>query len=237
MALPLPVRYRFHENKSVQKAVDRAAPNNLRSAGAYVRAIAMRSISTRRPKKFHANGGYEVVASLAGHPPFDHGQPIGESDPKRRRGKNFKKSILFALTSDGKTAVVGPRLMHGGLSNIARLHEFGGRRMIPRIDFDMYNNGPKIGDYGMLRESYLTKKDIQFGKAEVHRDPRTGQRIIWAKIRTKRQRDASSRLYRRYMKKYAKMVVANYPPRPYMAPALQRALPKLAVFWHNSVKP
>lgn len=223
MALPLPPRYVYRENKSVQKAVDKAAPNNLRSAGAYVRAIAIKSISTRRPKQ---EKHYEVPASPAGKPPFDHA-----------RKQNFRKSILFAVTRDNSTAVVGPKLLRGGMDNIARLHEFGGRKTRLRIDFHLWNDGPNVGEYGMLREKYLTHFDKQFGKAEIHRDPLTGQRVFWVRIRKPWHREISRRLYRRFMKKYARTTTANYPARPYMAPALKRALPKLADFWAGTVKP
>ena len=235
MALPLPPRYVYRENKSVQKAVDKAAPNNLRSAGAYVRAIAIKSISTRRPKRVE-DGHYEVVASKAGNPPFDHAWP--SNGGRNRHGTtNFRKSILFAMTRDNSTVVVGPKLMRLGSNNIARLHEFGGTKQIPRIDFHLWNDGPNVGEYGMLREKYITHFDKQFGKAEIHRDPLTGQRVFWVRIRKPWHRKISRRLYRRFMKKYARTTTGNYPPRPYMAPALKRALPKLADFWAGTVKP
>ena len=226
MSIPLPTRYKYRENKSVQKAVDKAAPDNLRSAGAYVRAIAMRLISTRRPK---TETHYEVPASPAGRPPFDHARPAS---------KNFRKSIVFDLTRDKQTALVGPRLMRGGMFNIARLHEFGGTRLVKNIDGRMFYEGPRQGEYGMLREKYIAKKDLaNIGNVEPHADPRTGQRVFWVRIRTKTQRLASGRLYRRYMKKYADTFLANYPARPYMAPALVKALPKLTLFWTDSVRP
>jgi hypothetical protein len=235
MALPLPARYKYRENKSVQKAVDKAAPESLRSAGAYVRAIAMNSISVRRPKKAD-KGHYEVQASLAGNPPFDHGWP--NNGGRNKHGtSNFKKSILFAMTRDNSTVVVGPKLQRGGVNNIARLHEFGGTRQIPRIDFHLWNDGPDIGEYGPMREGHMTHFDTTLGKPELYKDPVTGQRIVWVKIRKPYQREISRRLYRRYFKKHARMITAHFPQRPYMAPALRRALPKLASFWAGTVKP
>ena len=41
----------YVEPKAVQRAVDRKAPETLRSAGAYVRAVAKNSIKTRKNKK------------------------------------------------------------------------------------------------------------------------------------------------------------------------------------------
>jgi len=200
------------KEEAIQKAVDKNAPTSLKSAGAYVRRVAMSSIPQRKNPELH---------SRPGKPPASHA--------------GFKKTILFALTSDRRTVVVGPRYVKGGLTNIARIHEFGGSRRVPVIDVDHFKNGFRVGEEGPMRTDRLTKRDEIVRRSNVL-DPRTHRKVVWIKLRTERQAEMASRLYPRIASLEAKKKTVKYPARPYMGPALTRSLPKLTSFWKRAVK-
>lgn len=204
--------------RAVERAVQKDAPNTLRRAGAYVRAVAKNSIKQRKNPD---------IASAPGSPPVSH---------KNKGNPGFKRTILFGVTPSGTSVLVGPMHVKGGLANVGRIHEFGGKRVIRAIDADKFDNGLKIGDDGPVTMRHIRKKDSII-RSDPHRDPATGRKVVWIRLRTKTQAEHSTRLYRRMSRKYARKIAVNYPARPYMGPALERSAPKLSKFWHNSVKP
>lgn len=203
----------YFEPKTVQKAVDRAAPATLRAAGAYVRAIARNSIrSIVNPN----------VKSPVGTPPHHH--------------TYLKKSILFGVDPDGKVAVVGPAILHGTQSaNAARAHEVGGYTEIWAGDPRLLN-GAKIGDTGPVRASRMRRNALG---TPMGTDPLTGGTVYREVLRTKTQAEAATRLYARMLREHlvGRRMKIRYPRRPYMNPALYRGAPKLSRFWLNAVKP
>lgn len=196
---------------AVKKAVDKAAPKTLRSAGAYVRAIAMRSIPQRKSYKF---------SSAPGKPPVSHA--------------GFKRTILFALTSAKKSVLVGPQYIKGGLTNTARTLEFGGRTKVKDFDVEHFNNGFKVGENGPYRADRVSKRDTVLRRTNVL-DPKTKKRVVWIKLRSDRQAERATRLYRRVAKLLGKTKSIRFVARPYMRPALTRSLPKLSAFWKKAV--
>lgn len=202
--------------KAVERAVEKAIPKTLNEAGKYVWRIARASIKQRKnPNK----------SSAPGTAPHGH---------KSSMNAGFKKTIVYAPTSDKKAVLVGPQLVKGGLNNVARTHEFGGSRRLKEYSPDL-RDGVNIGDVAPVTVVHLTRKDSVI-KKDGHADPRTGRKVVWIKIRTKTQQKHSQRLYSRLNRKYGKTVSANYPARPYMAPALELSKPKLSRFWRGSVK-
>lgn len=202
--------------KGLQRAIQRSTPQTLKQAGRYVWGITRTIIKQRKNPD---------DASAPGTAPHSH-----------RSGFNvgFKRTIAYALAPDKKSVVVGPRLVREGLSNIARIHEFGGSKRVREADPDLMD-GVAIGEVGPVAGNHLSRFD-EVIRQDPHRDPRTGRKVVWIRIRTKSQAAHSSRLYRRMNKLYGRMVYATYPKRPYMRPALDLALPKLSKFWQNSVK-
>lgn len=111
-------------NKSVEKAIKRSAPKTLKSAGAYVRAIARNSIK----KRSNPN-----ISSAPGTPPHHH--------------SSFKNTILYAVNTAEQAVYIGPSLIRGGMENVGRIHEFGGVRHIKaqRKEYRIGGSGPIKG--------------------------------------------------------------------------------------------
>lgn len=199
----------FFHHKVIRKAVDKASMGYLRRAGAYVRKIARDFVKHRKNPDVH---------SLPYHSPYDH--------------FGLKKSILFGV--EDRTALIGPRYIRGGLANVARLHEFGGKQLITDFNKQLWNE-VRIGDTAPVTSSYLKKKDTIVRRNE-RSDPKTGRPVMWVKIRTKSQAEHSQRVYRRIAPLSQKKVLVRYDPRPYMNPALAKSIPYLPQLWRNSVK-
>lgn len=210
----------YIEPKAVQRAVDRAAPKSLRSAGAYVRAVARNSIRMRKNRNKH---------SMPGTPPYTH--------PDSNGLKGLKKTIVFGVTSSKQSVLIGPMYVKGGLANAGRIQEFGGTRMVRSFDADKFERGIRVGDEGPVTMRHFSKRKDSVIRRDTHPDPITGRAVVWVRIRTKTQAAHSTRLFRRMTRKYSASVLAHFPPRPYMGPALKRSTPKLSKFWYNSVRP
>lgn len=209
------VRFNIKMTRGVQRAVDRETPETLQEAARYTWRIARNLIKHRaNPDK----------ASKPGTAPHSH---------RNKTNSGFKRTIAYA-PADKKTALIGPQLVRGGLTNIARVHEFGGTQVVKETAPGL-EDGVDIGDEAPVSNRYLTRKDSVIRK-DPHNDPKTGRPVFWIKIRTKKQKEHSKRLYSRMRRKYGKKVRANYPARPYMRPTLQLAKPKLSRFWYNSVR-
>ena len=206
----------FKMNKSLKRAIDRETPKTLLQAGRYTWGIARELIRQR------ANPDN---SSAPGSPPHSHKSAINAG---------FKRTIAYALMPDKKSVIIGPKLVREGLSELARVHEFGGIREVRDIDSELYN-GVKIGDTAPVTYVYISSKDSVV-RNDSRPDPKTYRAVKWIRIRTKGQAKHATRLYRRLVRKYPQKIMARYPARPYMRPALKFATPKLSAFWRNSVK-
>lgn len=206
-------------NRNLQKAVDKAEPQTLSEAARYVWRIARASVKHRKdPDK----------KSSAGEPPHSH---------KSHKNQGFKRTIVWALENNKVVAVVGPRKVMGTMTEIARSHEFGGARSIKEFNPDLEGDEAKLGAKGPVRARNISAKKDTVLYQDPHKDPKTGETVYWIKIRTKSQARQAARIYRRLNKKYGKKIIAHYPARPFMRPALALAAPKLSRFWYNAVKP
>ncbi len=201
-------RFVFHA-RMLERLADNANRRILSRCGAYVRKIARDFVKHRKNPDVH---------SEPGHSPYDH--------------FGLKNSIIWA--ADSNAAYIGPRLIKGSsLNNVARLHEFGGVVKRRVLDPHLFK-GVKIGDVAPVTENNLSKDDVP-AKTEQKRDPKTGRKIVWIKVRTSTQAKHASRVYRRFVKKNAEFEDVRYPARPYMAPALEKALPRLPGLWKNAI--
>lgn len=206
----------FKMTKSLQRAIERSTPQTLMQAGRYTWGIARSLIKQRsNPNK----------SSAPGAPPYSH---------KSSFSAGFKKTIVYAMAPDKKSVVIGPKLVRDGLSELARVHEFGGTRQVNDIDHNLYD-GVDIGETAPVTYRYITSKDTVV-RSDPRPDPKTYRSVKWVRIRTKSQAKHATRLYRRLVRKYPQKVIARYPARPYMRPALELATPKLSAFWRQSVK-
>ena len=203
--------------KAVQRAVNKKTPTTLLQSGKYIKGIARSLIKQRKNPD---------VSSTPGNPVYSHRNAASEG---------FRRTIACALAPDKKSVVIGPKLVSGGLTDLARGHEFGGGRWVNKVDPEL-SDGVKIGDVAPVTWKHMAKGDVAVKKDSRH-DPRTGRSVQWIRIRTKSQASHATRLYRRMMKAYREKMYAYYPARPYMRPALELGRSRLSGFWKNSVKP
>jgi hypothetical protein len=206
----------FKMTKSLQRAIERNTPKTLMQAGQYTWRIARDLIRQRTNPD---------DSSSPGAPPHSH---------KSAFNAGFKKTIVYAMAPDRQSVVIGPKLVRAGLSELAKVHEFGGTRLVNEVIPEL-EDGVEIGDVAPVTERHISKKDSII-RRDANLDPKTYYKVVWVRIRTKGQAKHSSRLYKRMNRKYPKKVLARYPARPYMRPALKLATPKLSAFWANSVK-
>lgn len=204
--------------KNLQRIIAQENPKTLNKAGGYIRKIARSIVRQRKNPN---------VSSVPGTPPHSH-RNTQKSNP------GFKRTIVNAMENP-QTAVIGPQLVRGGLSNVARVHEFGGSQRIRAVAPGL-EDGVNIGDEAPVSERHISKRKDRVIRKDPHNDPKTGRNVFWIVIRTKTQAAHSGRLYRRMNKKYGKLVRANYPARPYMRPALELSRPKLSRFWRGTIK-
>lgn len=231
--MKLNVKLNFDDRK-IREAARNGSVQALRSAAAYIYKVARNSIRRRaNPDK----------ASLPGTPPYTHSKGIVD----------FKKSIVFSVDEKNMTALIGPVYIKGGLGNVARLHEFGGdksqtlenRKKLQRVE---------IGEYGPIRvksrNEGLALRSVQHRHAIgrnrwLTNDPLTGDPVVFVKIRTQTQADASTRLRNRlryqsggrrpYSASMGIITRSHYPARPFMGPALRKSQERIAPMWRNAI--
>jgi len=208
------------DEKAVRKAMRKSAPTSLKRAGAYVRAVAKNSLKRRKDPDKH---------SPAGSPPFDHGGG-------NHAMTSLKKSVLFSLESSKRSVVVGPTYIKGGLGNVARLHEFGGSKTIKAMNMKDYNRVFKVGDRGPITSKNFKGGTDRAVRITTLRDPLSGNRVVYIRLRTAEQAKHATRLNKRLRRAYAKTKIVNYKARPFMGPALEKSRPQLSKFWANAIK-
>lgn len=194
------------KSETIQKAAEKSKPKTLARMGAYVQGIAKRLIKRRKKK------------SLPGNPPHTQTGVL-------------KKSILFALTGDKQTALIGPAA--NWIGKIGALHEFGGSKRV-KVPQKMFMRELKIGEGGPLSSRKFQGKKIPVGEQYLT-DPYDGSPIVFAKIRTQKQLEHSRRLQKRLACKYSVVRTANYPARPFMRPALDIAVKGFPAMLRKSI--
>jgi len=126
----------------------------------------------------------------------DKASPAGT--PPFAHNKKLKRSILFGYDMASESVVIGPSASFGG-SDIPALHEFGGTKQI------------EIKGGGVVY---------------VGMEARIGNRKF--KVKTEAEARALAKFYGwKYSEKPSRRgkVLARFPARPYMAPALTKMIP------------
>jgi hypothetical protein len=149
--------------------------------------------------------------------------------PRSVRG-DLKRGIWAIL--DGSSAVVGPVKYDWGTGAPSTL-EFGGETVIDR------SVQRKVGDGGEVRVVSGAAAGIKrdgSGKflrtSQRGKEVRPGVRVVFAKITTQRQADRATAINRSIFGPRTIRVAE----RPFMAPALEKSMSKLAPMWGMSVR-
>ncbi len=201
--------------QAVKRAAGRAVIKTHEQAGRLIYRIARNSIRRRKNKNAH---------SPAGTPPFTHTGAL-------------KRSIRFAASD--KDVVVGPTLSEIGM--VANLHEFGGRPKKKARKSNYRNNWKlHIGGHGPIEIG--PPRWVKRGNQKVYSS------VYFAKLTTANMvakskaiaHDAEQMLIAERLENDEVTAAVfgsdpNYPPRPFMGPALIKAQPYLPRMWRNAV--
>lgn len=197
---------KFLDRFVVETEVERIEFEGLKRNAFYLRRVARNSI--RRKKS-----------------PSKPGQP-----PRSVRG-DLKRGIWAVLEGRG-SAVVGP-VKYGWGTEAPSTLEFGGESVIDK------SVRRKVGDGGEVRvvsgAAAGIKRDSsgKFLRASQRgKEVRPGVRVVFARIRTQRQADRATEINRSIFGPRTVRVAE----RPFMAPSLEKSLPKLAPMWAMSVR-
>lgn len=197
---------RFLDRAIVETEVERIEFQGLKRNAFYLRRVARNSIRRRKS-------------------PSEPGKA-----PRSVRG-DLKRGI-FAMLDGRGAAVVGPVKFDWGTGAPNTL-EFGGDSVIDNSVRRKVGGGGEVrvvsgAAAGVKRDSngkFL--RNSQRGK-----EVRPGIRVVFAKIRTQAQADRATEINRSIFGP-RKVRVAE---RPFMAPALEKSIPKLAPMWAMSVR-
>ncbi|MDD5728828.1 MAG: hypothetical protein PHV59_09705 [Victivallales bacterium] len=204
----------------LKEAEERAEKRYLFRAGGFIRQIVRRSI--RRVKW---QEGKIPPKSKPGRPPYSH-------DTNWSGFQNLRDSIAFNVDTHNEEVIVGPVLQQ---EKIGKLHEFGGTTTVKTAK--NANKIFKVGDIGPVASGKFNNEYVSKLRRERMIDPVSGSPVIFIKLRTVKQAEHATRLNRRLQMKYhAESHTARYPARPYMRPGLEKAEPRLAEFWYNTIR-
>ena len=197
---------KFLDRFVVETEVERIEFEGLKRNAFYLRRVARNSI--RRKKS-----------------PSKPGQP-----PRSVRG-DLKRGIWAVLEGRG-SAVVGP-VKYGWGTEAPSTLEFGGESVIDR------SVKRKVGDGGEVRvvsgAAAGIKRDSSgkfLSTSQRGKEVMPGVRVVFAKMRTQRQADRATAINRSIFGRRTVRVAE----RPFMAPGLEKSLPKLAPMWSMSVR-
>jgi hypothetical protein len=214
---------RFFDRAAVIRSVDAITRLALGKAGALVRMISQRSmryVTSQREKMRQVEAGErkrltgESAPSAPGTPPH-----------AVRPHPWIREHLYYAYEPAGRTVVIGPVRLSSRV-NVPALHEYGGRvfmrnrRRVRR----------KIGSGGEIR---VGGRACRTTKPAVDRHGATVQ-VTYARLRTGAQAARANNLNEALYGPAS--YTANYPPRPFMGPALAAALPSLPKLWATSVR-
>jgi len=215
MAITFAVKKWFFSEKIVRAMVDQKTGRALAAAGQWIRNAAKWSMAERANPDLH---------SPPGTPPYAH--------PKT--GKALKKHIYYHYSPTLQTVVVGPVPL-GYVGDVPRIHEFGftGTRRLR----NRRRRIRKLGGVGEIRLVTTTRSvmaDSPTGRDAVsYRD--TSTKAVYVHLRTPAQVRRSNELNEALYGPLWMLKPVNFPPRPYMRPALASAKSMLPKFWATSV--
>lgn len=144
--------------------------------------------------------------------------------PHTRRGR-LRQSILYSAPATESEVIIGPAAHI--ISRTGHYHEFGGMqiRRFPRKKYAIGKPGPirENPNYAKEERRYLRYKSRAFNTKA-----KTPQKAVFAKIRTPKQLARSKRLDLQLWPQ-TKIKYNKYPQRPFMAPALKKAVASGAI--------
>jgi hypothetical protein len=209
----------------------------LARAGAYVRRTAANSIKRARRD---SDGSFK---------PSPPGQP-----PRSRTGL-LKRFLLFSYDDRSDSVVVGPVRISSLSGQAPMLLEFGGTHQPSPQERTRRLRTRRLGDGGEIRIRALTpgapvpadlaasprRRQEEEGQRRVARrvrvfgegGKRTDYEVSYARLRSASQVLRANRINRYLFESRAKAY--RFPPRPYMAPALQRSLPHIPKGFRGAV--
>jgi len=191
----------FVDRKAVRRDVDRTTVKALASAGGWIRTTARRSIrSVPAAKRFTA-------------PPSSPGKP------PRSRGGQLKRFLFFAYDPSEKSVVVGPARLPRGDGAPSTL-EFGGTSRNDRRPPRPRRAG-EVGEIAVVGAASASKPGVRPARDAFGRTI-PGRFVQYATLRTPRMAARANRI--RGQLRAGASRTSRVAPRPYMAPALERAL-------------
>ena len=210
MGIQMRGRVKFTPSKITTPA-ERATKRYYFRAGAFTRGAAKRLVRFRKNP---------ATSSRKGLPPFTHGRRV------------LKRSVAFSVAPGEGRVLIGPAASWAG--RIGELHEFGGSRIvkIPPAGFQTKRKY-KVGDVGPVSTRKYAKQ-WRTGR-NTYKDL-DGSPVTFVHLTSQRQAAHANRLRGRLAKKYARVVTADYKPRPFMGPALAEVTPQLPAMWASSFK-
>lgn len=184
----------------------KAYPQTFRAAGAYIRAIAQKSI--------------KKTTSQEPSPP-------GKPPKTRAKEGGLRKAIAYA--AEKESVVIGPT--QSGVGKIGHTHEFGGQEppKTPPVA-RKYNWRLVIGGHGPIR---IKGSSVIVGRLTSAAQVERAKELAPAAMETSEVQYLDS-LMAHWTTGRSK--VRKYPARPFMGPALQRSKERLPRLWANSVK-
>jgi hypothetical protein len=198
----------FFDRAKVLATVGEATTYYLGASGALVRTIAQRSMRYRSPRS--------VAYAPAGSPP-----------KAVRNHPWIRDYTMFAFDERTRSVVIGPVLLAGGRVNVPALHERGGsvwvrnpRRRVLKVGHVAPFRLAERGD----RVTALVVPG-RMGRVAARGTVRVALVRLGTGAQVRRAEDLAEKLYGPYTYR------ADYPPRPYMVPALEKAAPGLARIW------
>jgi len=222
MQLGWKVKSWFFDRAIIGRLVNKANREALAKAGALVRTFARRSMryvtASREQRRLVALGRRKRLSG-------DPGPSAPGTPPHAIRPRPFIRQFLFyAYDPSTASVVIGP-IRLSSKTNVPALHETGGRAIVrnPRRIQRRLGRGGEVRIGG--RPSRRTTAVLNRQGATVM--------VTYARLRTSTQVARANQLNEAL---YGPMYhMAEYPPRPFMGPALAAARPSLPQFWRASV--
>jgi len=219
----------FFSAERVAKRMDAGRRKALARAGAYVRRTAANSIKRARRD---ADGSF---------------RPSPPGQPPRSRSGLLKRFLLFSYDDRSGSVFVGPVRISSLGGQAPPLLEFGGTHRPSTKERTRRVRTRRIGDGGEIRIRALTsgasapaglgappsgrregegeRRIARRVKVHVERGKPVEYEVTYGRLRTAAQVARANRINRHLFESRAKAY--RFPPRPYMAPALQRSLPHI----------
>lgn len=213
-------REMFLDRPAVVALVDEGTRRGMNKAGGLVRKIAQRSmryVTDVKEQERQIEDGKRKKIKL--HTASAPGSPPHAIQPHAL----IRRFLSYAYDPATKGVVIGVEKIHRSTMAQAT-HEHGGQVTVQRRN--SRRRFRKIGGGGEIRISGKTSRTTKFNDEGVP--------VTYCRIRTQAQADRANRHQEElYGPEYMPAETLNYPPRPFMGPALRIAAPDLPGLFAN----